>query len=98
MGLIYKCLPEKVTVNIETRCLPGVFQGSQHQWDQWVSPRWLHLLPPLSALAGCPTSARAATLWGSPGPPQMGPHCRTLSKGGAQSLPRQARPRACGSW
>uniref|UniRef100_A0A2K6RI30 Uncharacterized protein n=1 Tax=Rhinopithecus roxellana TaxID=61622 RepID=A0A2K6RI30_RHIRO len=82
---------------LQKRYLLGVFQGSQHQWDQWVSPRWLHLLPPLLALAGSPTSARVATLWRSPGP-QMGPHCRTLSERWAQSLPRQACPRACGSW
>ncbi|XP_069919691.1 kallikrein-13 isoform X2 [Oryctolagus cuniculus] len=66
---------------INQRHLPGVSQDPQwHQRDQQASPRWLHLPSLLSALAGSTTSARAATLWGSPGAPQVGPHGCTLSE------------------
>uniref|UniRef100_A0A8C9Q604 Uncharacterized protein n=1 Tax=Spermophilus dauricus TaxID=99837 RepID=A0A8C9Q604_SPEDA len=75
--------------------LPGVAQDpQQHQRDQWVSPRGLHLPPPLPALAGCPARARTAALRGGPGPPPMGAHGGTLPERWVQSSPGQARLRA----
>lgn len=81
-GALLRLDPSSLTWFFFPRRLSGVSQDPQwHQWDPRVSLRGLHLPPPLSALAGSFTGARAAALWGCPGPPQVGPYRSTLSEG-----------------
>ncbi|XP_040592042.1 kallikrein-13 isoform X3 [Mesocricetus auratus] len=63
------------------RNLPGLSQDSQwYQWDPRLSPRWLHLPPTLSALAGSSASPWTASLWRRSGSPQMDTHSSSLQE------------------
>uniref|UniRef100_A0A671FH53 Peptidase S1 domain-containing protein n=1 Tax=Rhinolophus ferrumequinum TaxID=59479 RepID=A0A671FH53_RHIFE len=90
MNSLSFCLSGKVLIS--SLFLKNIFTRYSNIGWQWVSSGWLYLPPSFSALKGSPACTGVAALWGSPDPTQIGPHCSTLSEGGVQSLPGQARP------